>query len=97
METINSFLNIVVNFNYGAGARSDIKPGPPSEEVQAITEKLSKAINEKVVDLNSLCLLPKFLSLVVYVDAVCVSDSGYATEASLLACMVALKYGIRVN
>ncbi len=34
----------VINFHLAAGARYDVKPGPPVEEVQEITDNLAKAI-----------------------------------------------------
>ena len=70
-----------------------MKPGPPSEEVQNLTEKLSKIIKSHVVDLNSLCIVPNALSRVLFLDAVCICDTGYAFEAALLASMISLKQG----
>lgn len=84
---------VVVNFHFAAGARNDVRPGPPSEEVQSLTEKLSKIINCHVIDLSSLCIMPNTLSRVLYIDAVCICDTGYAFEAALLACMISLKQG----
>ena len=88
---ISNFL--VVNFHFAAGARADVKPGPPSEELQDITERLSRLINIHVVDLNSLCIVSNALSRVLYIDVVCLCDTGFAFEASLLACLYALKNG----
>lgn len=88
--------NLVVNFHFAAGARNDIKPGPPSEEVQSITEKLSKIIKKHVINLNNLCISPNSLSRVLYLDAVCLCDTGYAFEAALLASVMSLKNGILI-
>ena len=87
--------HLVINFHFAAGARNDVKPGPPSEEVQSMTEKLSKIIKQHVLDLNSLCISPNALSRVLYLDAVCLCDTGYAFEATLLASMLSLKNGTR--
>jgi hypothetical protein len=84
---------IVVNFHNGAGARSDVKPGPPLDDVQEITEILSKVIKSHVIDSKDLCLIPGILSRVIFLDAVCLCDTGYAFEASLLACLFALRSG----
>jgi hypothetical protein len=35
---------VVINFHLAAGARYDVKPGPPVEEVQEITDNLAKII-----------------------------------------------------
>ena len=94
MTFINT--NLVVNFHLAAGARNDIKPGPPSEEVQSITEKLSKIIKKHVIDLNKLCISPNNLSRVLYLDAVCLCDTGYAFEAALLASVMSIKKGTSI-
>lgn len=85
---------LVVNFHFAAGARTDVKPGPPSEEVQSVTEKLSKIIKTHVINIDNLCIVANSLSRVLYVDAVCLCDTGFAYEAALLASMIALKSGI---
>ena len=82
-----------MNFHFAAGARNDVRPGPPSEEVQSITEKLTKIIKSNVVDVKNLCIVPNALSRVLYVDTVCLCDTGYAFEASLLASLISLKRG----
>ena len=82
---------LVVNFHYSAGARSDVKPGPPSDEVQEITESLSKIIKSHVIDFESLGLIPGILSMVIFVDVVCICDTGFAFEAALLASIFALQ------
>lgn len=84
---------LAVNFHFAAGARNDVKPGPPSEEVQAVTKKLSKIIKSRVVDLKNLCIIPKNLARVLYIDAFCLCDTGYAFEAALMAIMISLKQG----
>lgn len=84
---------LVINFHFAAGARNDIKPGPPSEEVQAMTEKLSKIVKNHVVDLKSLSISSNALSRVLYIDVVCLCDTGYAFEAALFATLVSLKQG----
>lgn len=68
-----------------------MKPGPPSEELQEITERLSKIIKSHVLDLNTLCVVPNTLSRVLYIDVVCLCDTGFTFEASLLACLYTLK------
>lgn len=93
MRVLNLHFYVVINFHFAAGARNDVKPGPPSEEVQSLTEKLSKIIKSHVIDLSSLCIVPNELSRVLYVDAVCICDTGYAFEAALLASMISLKQG----
>lgn len=85
---------LVVNFHFAAGARTDVKPGPPSEEVQSITEKLSKIIKTHVLNIDDLCIVPNSLSRVLYIDAICLCDTGFAYEAALMACMIALKNGM---
>ena len=49
--------------------------------------------SNRVVDPSSLCLVPGQLVRVVYLDAVCLNDSGNSFDAALLACMLALKNG----
>lgn len=85
--------NLVANFHFAAGARNDVKPGPPSDEVQVITEKIAKIIKTHTIDLKSLCIVPNSLSRVLYIDIVCLCDTGYAFEAALLASMISLKQG----
>ena len=46
-----------------------------------------------VINSSSLCLVPGQLVRVVYLDAVCLNDSGNSFDAALLACMLALKNG----
>ena len=70
-----------------------MRPGPPSEEVQSLTEKLSKIIKIHVVDLENLCIVSNVLSRVLYIDAICICDTGFAFEAALLASMISLKQG----
>lgn len=70
-----------------------MRPGPPSEEVQSLTEKLSKIIKSHVADIENLCIVPNVLSRVLYVDAICICDTGFAFEAALLASMISLKQG----
>lgn len=42
---------LVVNFHLAAGARSDVKPGPPVEEVQEITDRLARNIKRYTLKL----------------------------------------------
>lgn len=70
-----------------------MRPGPPTEEVQSLTEKLSKIIKSHVVDLENLCIVPNVLSRVLYIDAICICDTGFAFETALLASMISLKQG----
>lgn len=47
--------------------------------------------------MSSLCILPNTLSRVLYIDAVCLNDTGYAFEAALLASILSLRKGTQIT
>jgi exosome complex RNA-binding protein Rrp42 (RNase PH superfamily) len=51
----------------------------------------------RVIDPTTLCLVSGQLVRVVYLDAVCLNDSGNSFDTALLACMLALKNGKTLN
>lgn len=99
----------VVNFHFASGARADVRPGPPTEETQELTDRLAAVVKRCVsherwgrslligcrcvLDTKTLCLTPGVLSRVLYIDAVCLCDAGNTFSAALLAVMAALKNG----
>lgn len=46
-----------------------------------------------MIDSAALCIVPSQLVRVLYLDAVCLNDSGNSFDAALLACLLTLKNG----
>jgi exosome complex component RRP43 len=73
---------------------SKFRPGPPSEQAQAVSEAINRVLKEsKVLDLKDLCIEEGKAVWVLYVDAVCVAYDGNIFDAALAAIMAALKNG----
>ena len=75
---------------------SKFRPGPPSEQAQAVSEAINRVLKEsKVLDLKDLCIEEGKAVWVLYVDAVCVAYDGNIFDAALAAIMAALNNGTR--
>lgn len=91
---IDGLIYLVINFHHCFGARSDIKPGPPSAETQALTSRLSHSLKSTdIFDIQSMVIEKDVLCRVVYIDLACIVDNGCTFDAALLAACIALKNG----
>ncbi|KAF9084147.1 Exosome complex component RRP43 [Mortierella sp. AD031] len=82
---------LVPNVELSPMCSSKFRPGPPSEQAQAVSEAINRVLKEsKVLDLKDLCIEEGKAVWVLYVDAVCVSYDGNIYDAALAAIMAAL-------
>ncbi|KAF9149467.1 Exosome complex component RRP43 [Linnemannia schmuckeri] len=82
---------LVPNVELSPMCSSKFRPGPPSEQAQAVSEAINRVLKEsKVLDLKDLCIEEGKAVWVLYVDAVCVAYDGNIFDAALAAIMVAL-------
>ncbi|KAG9065358.1 hypothetical protein KI688_002683 [Linnemannia hyalina] len=83
---------LVPNVELSPMCSSKFRPGPPSEQAQAVSEAINRVLKEsKVLDLKDLCIEEGKAVWVLYVDAVCVAYDGNIFDAALAAIMAALK------
>ncbi|KAF8165899.1 ribosomal protein S5 domain 2-type protein [Crassisporium funariophilum] len=83
---------MVPNLDLPAMCSPKFKPGPPSEEAQALSDRLNQVlIASNVVPLTSLCIHPGKAVWVLYVDATCINYDGNAFDATLISMIAALK------
>jgi len=82
----------VVNFEVAPLCSPNCQPGPPTDEAQLLTCLVERGlISSKVLDLNSLCLVPDKLVWVIYVDLICLNHDGGLLSAAMCAATAALK------
>ncbi|KAG0276013.1 Exosome complex component RRP43 [Linnemannia exigua] len=85
---------LVPNVELSPMCSSKFRPGPPSEQAQAVSEAINRVLKEsKVLDLKDLCIEEGKAVWVLYVDAVCVAYDGNIYDAALAAIMAALNNG----
>ncbi|KAF6748991.1 ribosomal protein S5 domain 2-like protein [Ephemerocybe angulata] len=83
---------LVPNLDLPAMCSPRFKPGPPSEDAQVLSDRLTEALTSSgVLPLESLCIHPGKAVWVLYVDATCINYDGNAFDATLLAMVAALK------
>ncbi|XP_068627927.1 exosome complex component RRP43-like [Battus philenor] len=71
---------------------SKIKPGPPSDYAQVISNIVSDIVkNSQCVNLKDLCIVYDKLAWVVYCDIVCIDHDGSLVDACIIALMSSLK------
>ncbi|XP_026282225.1 exosome complex component RRP43 [Frankliniella occidentalis] len=66
------------------------RPGPPSEEAQAMTCFVSQATSD-MVDLKELCVSTDNLAWVLHIDMICLDYDGCVQDACLIALSAALR------
>ncbi|XP_031550942.1 exosome complex component RRP43-like [Actinia tenebrosa] len=68
------------------------RPGPPSEQAQALSQFFADVIkNSKLLDLTELCIAEGKLVWVLYVDMMCLDYDGNITDTCMIAMVAALK------
>lgn len=83
---------LVPNVDLAAICSPKFKPGPPSEEAQALSERLNAAlVSAQILPLSTLCIAPGRSAWCLYVDAICVNFDGNTFDAALLAIVAALR------
>lgn len=83
---------IVPNVELPAMCSPVFRPGPPSEQAQALSQLMLDIItNSCCVDLAELCIKEKELVWVLYCDMICLAYDGNIADACVVALMAALK------
>ncbi|GAB1519547.1 hypothetical protein RhiTH_002615 [Rhizoctonia solani] len=83
---------IVPNLDLPAICSPKFKPGPPAEEAQMLSEKISDILSSSnAIDPKTLCIHPGKAAWVIYVDAVCINYDGNILDATMLAVVAALQ------
>ncbi|EIM81838.1 uncharacterized protein STEHIDRAFT_171488 [Stereum hirsutum FP-91666 SS1] len=83
---------IVPNIDLPPICSPKFKPGPPSDEAQALSDRLFDSLtSSNVLPLSSLCIEPGKSAWVLYVDATCINYDGNVFDAALVAMVSALK------
>ncbi|CAD6891934.1 unnamed protein product [Tilletia laevis] len=83
---------IVPNLDLSAGCSPRFKSGPPSDEVQAVTDRLLDILaNSNAVPLDSLLIEHARAAWCLYIDIVCLAYDGNVLDAAVLAVMGALR------
>ncbi|KAK4056330.1 hypothetical protein OIO90_002774 [Microbotryomycetes sp. JL221] len=83
---------IVPNVDLSPLCSGKFRPGPPSDEAQALTTRLRDIlIASNVLPLSALVIEPGKAAFVVYLDVVCLNYDGGVLDAAVLACSAALK------
>ncbi|KZT02150.1 ribosomal protein S5 domain 2-like protein [Laetiporus sulphureus 93-53] len=82
---------LVPNLDLPAICSPKFKPGPPTEEAQALSNRLNDIlVASGVISTKSLCIEPGKAVWVLYVDATCINYDGNAFDATLLPMLAAL-------
>ncbi|QRW16551.1 3' exoribonuclease family domain-containing protein [Rhizoctonia solani] len=88
---------IVPNLDLPAICSPKFKPGPPAEEAQMLSEKISDILSSSnAIDPKTLCIHTGKAAWVIYVDAVCINYDGNILDATMLAVVAALQT-VRLN
>lgn len=66
------------------------RPGPPSEEAQAMTCFVAKATSD-MLDLRQLCVVEDNLAWVLHIDMICLDFDGCVQDACVIALSAALQ------
>ncbi|KAE8219004.1 hypothetical protein CF319_g7224 [Tilletia indica] len=83
---------IVPNLDLSSGCSPRFKSGPPSDEVQALTDRLLDMLADaNAVPLNSLLIEHARAAWCLYIDIVCLAYDGNVLDAAVLAVMGALR------
>lgn len=71
---------------------SKIRPGPPSDHAQIISNIVSETVvNSQCVNLKDLCIVSDKFAWVVYCDIVCIDNDGSLVDACIMALISSLK------
>ncbi|KAF9583302.1 Exosome complex component RRP43 [Lunasporangiospora selenospora] len=82
---------LVPNVELSPMCSSSFRPGPPSEQAQAVSEAINRVLKEsKVLDLTDLCIEEGKAVWALWADVSCVSYDGNIYDAALLSVMTAL-------
>ncbi|CAE6486220.1 unnamed protein product [Rhizoctonia solani] len=85
-------LLLVPNLDLPAICSPKFRPGPPAEEAQMLSEKISDILtSSNAIDPKTLCIHPGKAAWVIYVDAVCINYDGNILDATMLAVLAALQ------
>ncbi|KAM0792880.1 hypothetical protein ACM66B_002642 [Microbotryomycetes sp. NB124-2] len=83
---------IVPNVDLSPLCSGRFRPGPPSDEAQALATRLRDILMaSNAVPLSSLVIEPGKAAFVVYLDVVCLNYDGGILDAAVLACSAALR------
>ncbi|XP_033105988.1 exosome complex component RRP43-like [Anneissia japonica] len=85
---------IVPNVDLPPLCSSRFKPGPPSDQAQAVSQLVADIIkNAGIIDLEDLCIAEDKLCWVLYCDLMCLDYDGNIVDACMIVLMAALKNG----
>ncbi|TPX32517.1 leucyl aminopeptidase [Synchytrium microbalum] len=83
---------IIPNIDLPAMCSPRIRPGPPGELPQSLSEQMNQVLHRcKIIDTKDLCISSGNAVWVLYCDVVCLGYDGNAFDASLIAIMAALR------
>ncbi|XP_064398319.1 exosome complex component RRP43-like isoform X2 [Halichondria panicea] len=80
---------LVCNIDQSSSSLSEALSGPPTSEAQSLSQTLQDLLS-RFVDCDDLILVESKLCWTVYVDVVCLCNSGNVWDACVLASTVAL-------
>ncbi|CAG8488398.1 2906_t:CDS:10 [Ambispora gerdemannii] len=82
---------LVPNIELSPICSSKVKPGPPSEHAQVMSENLNKLLkSSSVISLKDLCIEEGKAVWVLYADIICINYDGNVFDASVIAIIAAL-------